>query len=155
MNSRIRNTTRRRTHRKTFSISNIEITPREILFSLIIIALLLVVGFFIADAIREYHNERAEIYVKALPIDNAEHFTHGLKTGVGNVIVEGEFSAVDPVSVPELGAEFFALEKITERYVMKTRTVTYTDSDGKTQTRVETYWEWDRVNAQNYQCSEF
>ena len=32
---------------------------------------------------------------------------------------------------------------VEERYTMHTRTVTYTDSNGRSHTRTETYWTWD------------
>lgn len=37
---------------------------------------------------------------------------------------------------------------------MHTRTVTTTDSKGKTHTRTETYWSWDYAGSEEQRCSE-
>lgn len=136
-------------------MKHIEVTKREILFSAIVLFVMLAVGFFIGEKIQDNASERAEIYIKAVQIDDADKFNYGMKTNIGNALVCGEFSAIEPVGLPELSGEYFALERITEKYVTKTRTVTYTDSNGKTQTRTETYQEWDRVKTEQYLCQEF
>ena len=46
------------------------------------------------------------------------------------------------------------VEKVKERYTRHTRTVTYTDSNGKTKTRTEVYWTWDRVSSEDKMCKE-
>ena len=43
---------------------------------------------------------------------------------------------------------------MTEKYTKHTRTVTYKDSNGKTRTKQETYWTWDRVGSENLKCKD-
>jgi len=141
----------RRTRRKTFSIGDIDITRREILFSVIILLVMLAVGFLISEKIADNAAERAEMYIKAVPIQSKEQFDYGMKTNIGNALVYGEFSAVGSVSYPELTGAYFAVEKHTERYTRHTRTVK--DSDGNTKT--ETYHTWDSWNTDRRAVDSF
>lgn len=130
--------------------SNFEVTKREILSSIIIVLVMLIFGFFLHSKIQQNTFDKNEIYNKALKIDNdAEMFSYGMKTSVGNAFVSGSFSVVDPVSYPAVAGEFLYISKETQKYTMHTRTVTYTDSNGKTKTKTETYWTWDRVDFES------
>lgn len=64
------------------------------------------------------------------------------RTGVNDAV----FKAVDPVSLPEIKKEYMYIVRVQERYTMKTRTYTTTDSKGNTQTHTEIYWEWDVID---------
>lgn len=125
-----------------------EITKREILFSVIIVLVLLCVGLLISGAINTALLDKYQEYDKALQIDNdVELFQYGMRTNVGRAFVYGEVAVVDPVTYPEIGGEYSHVKKVKERYTMHTRTVTYTDGEGHTHTRTETYWTWDEVSS--------
>lgn len=128
-----------------------KITKREIIFSIAIIAIMLLIGFVIHGSINDSLMLKYQEYNTALHIENdTDMFTYGMSTNVGNAFVYGELKAIDTVTYPEIGGEYSYVEKVKERYTMHTRVVTYTVTvNGKpqTRTRTETYWTWDRVDS--------
>lgn len=115
-----------------FDFGDFEITKREILASISIIAMMLLIGFVISGRISNYILDRNEKYNKAIKIESSELFEYGMITNVGYAFVYGDLKAVDTVSYPEINGEYMYIEKIEEHYNMHTRTVTTTDSKGKT-----------------------
>ena len=130
-----------------------EITKREIIASISIIAIMMLIGVLISGKISEHQMDKNEVYNKAVKIDDTDLFQYGMDTSVGNAFVYGDLEAVDTVTYPEVGGEYMYIEKVKERYTMHTRTVT-TTVNGKTQTRTETYWTWDRVGSEDLRCKE-
>ena len=133
------------------------ITKREVIASISIIAVLLVIGFWIGGCISDACADRDAVYNKAVKIDTADMFEYGMRTNVGNAFVYGDLKAVDTVTFSEIGGEYMQVRKVTERYTMHTRTVTKTRTvNGKTQTYVttETYWTWDKIGEESRTCNE-
>lgn len=120
-----------------------EITKREVLASITIIAVMLILGFVISGRIDAHQIQKNSEYYKAVRITDTEQFRYGMDTSVGNAFVYGTLEAVDPVTYPEIGGQYLYVEKVEEHYNMHTRTVTTSDGKGHVQTRVETYWSWD------------
>lgn len=120
-----------------------EITKREILASVSIIAIMFLIGIAISNSISFYHMEKNEIYNTAIQIDNSELFRHCMDTGTGNAFVYGDIEAVETVTFPEIGGEYIYVKKVEERYERHERTVTKEDADGNEYTEVEVYYEWD------------
>lgn len=137
-----------------FDFGDFEITKREILASISIIAVMLLIGVLISGKISEHQLDANEVYNKAVKIDNADLFQYGMDTNVGNAFVYGDLVAVDTVTYPEIGGEYMYIEKVKERYTKHTRTVTYKDSEGKTHKKKETYWTWDRVDSEEKKCQQ-
>lgn len=131
-----------------------EITKREILASISIIAVLLLVGLLISSKISDYQMEENEKYNKAVKIESTDLFQYGMDTNVGNAFVYGELKAVDTVTYPEIGGEYMYVEKVEENYNMHTRTYTTTDGKGHTQTHTEVYWSWDYAGKEEKTCNE-
>lgn len=130
------------------------ITKREILVSIAIISIMLLLGVVIHGNINDRLMLEYQKYNTALQINNdSELFNYGMKTNVGNAFVYGDLKAVDTVTYPEIDGEYMYVEKVKEKYTMHTRTVT-TTVNGKTTTRVETYWTWDRVGSEDKKCKE-
>lgn len=143
--------------KKGFNFGMFEITKREILASISIIAVMLLLGILISSKISEYQMDKNEIYNKAAKIESQELFQYGMDTNIGNAFIYGDLKAVDTVTYPEIMGEYMYVKKIKERYTMHTRTVTYTTGSGKnrqTHTRTETYWTWDRVDSEDIKCKE-
>ena len=134
---------RRRTHPLTCLENDREIKKREILFGVIIVLVMLAIGFGISGAIKEYAQSKAEKYTTAVRIEDAGQFSYGMSTDFGNALVYGTLQAGQPVTYPELEGEYLEISMVEERYTMHTRTVTYTDSNGRSHTKTETYWTWD------------
>lgn len=142
-------------HRKNgFDFGDFEITKREILASISIIAVMLLIGVLISGKISEQQLDENEVYNKAVKIDNADLFQYGMDTNVGNAFVYGDLISIDTVAYPEIGGEYMYIEKVKEKYTKHTRTVTYKGSKGKTHKKKETYWTWDRVGSEEKKCQE-
>lgn len=143
--------------RSGFDLGDFEITKREIIASISIIAILLLIGVLISSKISEHQMDKNEVYNKAIKIGNTELFQYGMDTNIGNAFVYGELKAVDTVTYPEIGGEYMYVEKEKEEYTMHTRQVSHTRQVGKTtQTyyTTETYWTWDRVDSESIQCKK-
>lgn len=125
-----------------------EITLREIIASITILAIMLIIGILIGDKIEDYHSDKIAVYNKALKVKEEDIFRYAMNTNVGNAFVEGEFKAVDTVNYDEIDGEYMYIEKVKEKYTMHTRVKTYT-VNGKTKTKTETYWTWDVVDKES------
>ena len=68
--------------RRGFDFGEFEITKREILASISIIAILLLIGFVISGKISNYILDRNEKYNKAIKIENSDLFEYGMSTNV-------------------------------------------------------------------------
>lgn len=131
-----------------------EITKREILASISIVAVMIAVGFLISGKISEHEMDKNEKYNKAVKINSQELFRYGMDTSVGDAFVYGDLQAVDTVSYPELDGEYMYVEKVKEIYTQHTRTVTVVDGNGKTHTTTEVYWTWDTADREDVICKE-
>ena len=130
-----------------------EITKREILASITIVAVMVLIGFFISSKIQEHTMDKNEIYNKAVKIEDKDQFKYGMDTNVGNAFVYGELKAVDPVAYPEIGGKYMYVEKVEEEYTIHTRQVSH--STGKTTYyTTETYWTWDEVGSESIACKK-
>lgn len=138
-------------------IGDIEITKREVLACISIIAVMLMLGVWIGGGISESCADRDEVYNKAVKLETADLFEYGMRTNVGNAFVYGDLKAVDTVTYDEIGGEYMYVQKVKERYTKHTRTVTkYRTVNGKRQayTTTETYWTWDVVDRDSKKCEE-
>lgn len=143
--------------RRSFDFGNFEITKREILVSVSIVAIMLLIGVLNAGKISDYQLDKNEKYNKAIKIESQELFEYGMRTNAGNAFVYGDLKAVDTVTYPEIGGEYMYVERVKERYTMHTRQVAHTRTvNGKSQTyyTTETYWTWDRVGSEDIKCKE-
>ena len=131
-----------------------DITVRELLASVAIVAIMMVVGVPISEGIVDAQMEKNEKYYKAIQVESTDLFQHGMNTNVGNAFVYGDLIAVDTVTYPEIDGEYMYVEKVKERYTRHTRRRTYTDSNGKKHTKTETYWTWDVVDRESLKSTE-
>ena len=140
--------------RNGFDFGDFEITYREILASISIIAVMLLIGFVISGKISQIQSDRNAKYNKAVKIESADLFRYGMDTNVGNAFVYGDLEAVDTVTYPEIGGEYMYVEKEEEHYNRHTRTYTTTDGKGHTKIHTEVYWSWDYAGSESKQCKE-
>ena len=143
--------------RKGFDFGVFEITKREILASISIIAVMILISVLISSKISEHQMDKNEIYNKAVKIESTDLFQYGMDTNIGNAFVYGDLKAVDTVTYPEIDGEYMYVEKVKEKYTKHTRTVTkYKTVNGKRKsyTTTETYWTWDRVGSEDKKCNE-
>lgn len=140
-----------------FNTDYFEITKRELIASVSIIAILLLIGILIGEKISEHQMDMNEKYNKAVKIETQDLFEYGMRTNIGNAFVYGELSAVDPVTYPDLSNEYMFVEKVEERYTKHTKKVKHTrEVNGKKETyyTTEEYWTWDRVGSESKTCSQ-
>lgn len=138
-------------------VRHIEITKREVLVCISIVAVMLIIGLLIGGAISDACADRNEVYNKAVKLDTTDMFEYGMRTNVGNAFVYGDLKAVDTVTYDEIGGKYMYVEKVKERHTRHTRTVTKTRTvNGKTQTytTTEVYWTWDVVDRDSKKCDE-
>lgn len=141
--------------RKGFDFGDFEITKREILASISIIAVMILFGILISSKISEHQMDKNEIYNKAVKIESQEMFQYGMDTNVGNAFVYGDLKAVDTVTYPEIGGEYMSVEKDEEHYTRHTKTVYKYDDDGNvTGSHEEEYWTWDLYDSDNKHCDK-
>lgn len=106
--------------RRGWDFGDFEITKREILASVSIIAIMLLIGVLISGKISDAQLDANEKYNKAIKIDTLDLFEYGMRTNIGNAFVYGDLKAVDTVSYPEINGEYMYIEKIEEHYNMHT-----------------------------------
>lgn len=137
-----------------FDFCDFEITKRELIVSVVIVAFLMSLGFLISEKINEHIADKQREYNQAIQIDSPELFAYGLETNVGNAFVYGELKALDPVTFPEIGGKYFEIEKEREEYTRHEREVEHTDSEGKRYYTTEVYYSWDWASSESLQCTE-
>lgn len=136
-------------------MTDMEITKREVLFSVVIVCVMLAVGLVLVGHIDAELQDKYEAYNTALQVaDDPTLFEYGMRTSVGNAFAHGELRAVDPVSIPDIPGTYGYIQKTMQRHTMHTRTVTESDGKGHTRTRTETYWTWDDVEDWKWHCKE-
>lgn len=140
--------------RKGFDFGDFEITLREIIASISIIAVMILIGVLISSKISEAQMDKNEIYNKAVKIEDTDLFQYGMDTNVGNAFVYGDLEAVDTVTYSEIGGEYIYVKKVEERYERHERTVTKEDLDGRPYTEVEVYYEWDIEDTESLHANE-
>ena len=133
---------------------NFSLSKREIIVSVVILALMLTFGFMIHGAINDSLMLEYQKYNTALQInEDAEMFEYAMKTDIGNSFVYGELKCVDTVTYPEIGGNYSYVEKVKERYTRHTRTVVV-KSGKTTTTRTEVYYTWDKVGSESKHCNK-
>lgn len=132
-----------------------EITIREIIISIAIVAIMILFGFMIADNINDARLDKLQEYNTALkiPDNNTELFQYALDTDVGNTFVEGKLKFLDPVSIDDIDGQYSYISRELEKYTRHTRVVTetyYVNGKAKTRTKTEVYWTWDHVKTDKW-----
>ena len=92
-----------------------EITKREVLASVSIVAAMLLIGLLISGKIQNSIMDDNERYNKAVKIENEELFQYGMDTNVGDAFVYGDLEAVDTVTYPEIGGDYIFVKKVDVR----------------------------------------
>ena len=145
---------------KKFDLGDIEVTSREIIVSIAIIAAFLIGGFLISGRIQDSIDDTNMKYNTAVKIDcsdSNELFVYGMRTNIGNTFIYGELIAVDPVSYPDIDGEYMEVKKTKEKYTRHTRQVAHTRTvNGRTQTyyTTEVYYSWDYAGSESKKCAK-
>lgn len=140
--------------RRGWDFGDFEITKREVLASVSIIAIMLLIGMLLSAKISNWQMDRNEKYNKAVKIENnTDLFQYGMDTNVGNAFVYGELKAIDTVTYPEIGGKYMYVKKVKEKYTKHTRRVAHKSGD-HTYYTTETYWTWDYAGSEDIEGKE-
>lgn len=133
-------------------MNDFEITPREILASITIIAVMLVWGMVLSNSIDNHVLDQNEEYNRAIKIKNNDVFKYSMETNVGNAFVYGKLQPVDTVTYKEIGGKYYYIKKIKERYTRHEKRITETDRKGRKHTRIKVWHSWDEVARDDKTC---
>ena len=134
--------------KRGWNFGEFEITRREIIASISIIAIMLLIGTLISSKISDWQINQNDKYNKAVKIESTDLFQYGMETNIGNAFVYGKLKAVDTVTYPEIGGKYIYVKKVKEKYTMHTRRVSNGSGNHKYYT-TETYWTWDYVGKES------
>jgi hypothetical protein len=127
-----------------------EVTKREILISVSIIAVMIGIGIWISSPILSNATKKYEDIASSVVVSDAEKFGYLKRTNAGNFIAEGTLSVIDTVKIADLPKPYSYIKKDKEEYRSHVETYTTTDSKGNTHVHTRTYWSWDVVKTWNY-----
>lgn len=133
-------------------MNDFEITPREILASITIIAVMLVWGMVISNSIDNHILDQNEEYNRAIKIKNDDVFKYSMETNVGNAFVYGKLKPVDTVTYKEIVGKYYYIKKIKEIYTRHEKKITETDRRGRKHTRIKVWYSWDEVARDDKTC---
>lgn len=155
---------KRHSSRGLFRIGDFgEVTIRELLLGIAMLAIYVIGGFFIhgkiVTAIDNYNMKYANAYFiqddttfkQAFETEQGSYvFVYGELKAIGNVTpkdwknVYNKSNALLDKACSQATGQYSSLSIRKEHYTMHTRTVTYT-VNGKTKTRIEHYYTWDTI----------
>lgn len=128
-----------------------DLTLRELVFSVFIVGVMVLVGFFISEVVERKVNDSNLRYNQAAALLTNDQFKYALDTDVGHVFANGRLVADSPVKNEHLAGEYLSVYVEHQQYRMHTRRVahTVTDSKGRSHTkyRTETHWSWDTMSC--------
>ena len=102
---------------KGLNFGNYEITPREILASVTLIAVMLVFGIVISSNIDNSILDKMKNTIMHLMIKKViDVFQYGMETNVGNAFVYGKLEPVDTVTYKEIGGKYYYVRKVRQEY---------------------------------------
>lgn len=140
--------------KKSWDFGNFEITLREVIASITIIAIMMTIGFILSDKIETHQIIKNREYYKAIKITDEDIFQDGMNTDLGNAFVYGTLEAVDTVTYPEIGGEYIYIEKSEQHRNKHTREVTKEDANGKKYKETEEYYQWDTESFDTLKAKE-
>lgn len=123
-----------------------EISRTEILIGVIVVLAVVALAIFLNPVIKAGMLDELKIYQQSAKIENDPVvFSYAHKTGAGDVLAYGEFTAIHPKGFPELTETYAMVVRKAERYSMHTRQVCASrDKKGNcTSYRTEIYYTWD------------
>ncbi len=125
-----------------------EITKREIIASIAIIAVSMTIGSVLYGKITDLQNDMNAEYRKAVHITDPELFRYGMETNVGDAFVYGELQAVDTVAFEGVDGGYLYIKRVEEWYERHEREIEVEDDDGDKHKEVKVHYEWDTKDVE-------
>lgn len=127
-----------------------EVTKREILLSITILAVMIGIGVWISSPILSKANNRYIETASSVVVSDAEKFGYIKRTDAGRFIANGTLSVIDTIRIDGLPKPYSYVKKDKEEYRLHVETYTTTDGKGHTTTHTRTYHSWDVVKTWKY-----
>ncbi len=115
-----------------------EITKREVIASIAIIAVSMAIGSVLYGKILDHQDDMDAEDQKAVHITEPELFRNA-----GDAFVYGELQSVDTVAFEGIDGEYLYIKRVEEWYERHEREVKVRDDNGKEHKKTEVYYEWD------------
>ena len=123
---------------------------------LIITFLMIILGIYFSNALKENHQQKLKKYDSALQINNEEDFTKAINTNNNTYILAyGTVEAINPISYSDISGEYMTIKKEKQKYTMHTRRVRHSSGTGKFKTTYYTtniYHTWDTISEEEKHC---
>jgi hypothetical protein len=129
-----------------------EITKREILASVTILAVMVGIGVWLSAPILSKATERYLAVASSVVANTDDEFDYISRTNAGRFLANGTLSTTDTVRLEELSGVYSSVKKVKEEYRLHTEVYTTTDGKGHTTTHTRTYHSWDEVKHWNYKA---
>ena len=129
-----------------------QITKREILASVTILAVMVGIGIWLSSPILSKATERYFAVASSVVINTDDEFDYISRTNAGRFLANGTMSVIDTVRIEELPGVYSFIKKVKEEYRLHTEVYTTTDGKGHTTTHTRTYHSWDEVKHWNYKA---
>ena len=129
-----------------------EITKREILASVTILAIMVGIGVWLSAPILSKATERYFAVASSVVVNTDDEFDYISRTNAGRFLANGTLSVSDTVRIEELPGVYSFIKKVKEEYRLHTEVYTTTDGKGHTTTHTRTYHSWDEVKHWNYKA---
>lgn len=129
-----------------------EITKREILASVTILAVMVGIGVWLSAPILSKATERYFAVASSVVVNTDDEFDYISRTNAGRFLANGTLSVIDTVRIEELPGVYSFIKKVKEEYRLHTEVYTTTDGKGHTTTHTRTYHSWDEVKHWNYKA---
>lgn len=129
-----------------------EITKREILASVTILAVMVGIGVWLSAPILSKATERYLVVASSVVANTDDEFDYISRTNAGRFLANGTLSTIDTVRLEELPGVYSSVKKVKEEYRLHTEVYTTTDGKGHTTTHTRTYHSWDEVKHWNYKA---
>lgn len=120
-------------------------TPRELIFLVTIVSILIIIGLAIHRTIRRAVADANLKYTQALQIEKPEMFDWAWRTSVGDAFAEGDLDAEVPVTANEINGKYLSIHRLYQEYRMHTYTTTVGSGKNR-RTVVRHYWSWDTMD---------
>lgn len=127
---------------------DIEITLREFLVSIAILIFMFGFGYYIYENLDNSDNIKQ--YQSAQIVDNDKNkIDYLINTKFGNALIYSTFitNENDSVTFDEIDGKYSFIKRVKQEYIMHSRNVCETDSDGNELCHIEYYWTWDDVKT--------
>ncbi len=117
--------------------------------------LLFPIGFAARGAINAAGEKNARMFNTAIQATETDRFNYTIDSHQGKLLGSGQFTPTQLVKFPEMSKTFAAVSKTKQEYIMHTREVCTSDSEGNESCHTETYYTWDDAGTDELESPSY